>query len=374
MKRRICCFCEHWKSGGIESFLCNVLLHMDLSSIEVDIVAAQIGSSLFTASLEKRGVHFYELSGRQNDIFRNYSIFRKLLEQQRYDVVHLNLFHGLSLVYAQIARQAGVPVRIAHSHNTALRKSCTRKLKMCLHEWGKIRYGMDCTEQWACAEAAARFLFPEALLRERRVQFIPNGVDADRFCFEENIRGQVRRELEVEGSLVVGCIGRLCYQKNQSFLLDIFHRLLSREPNSRLLLVGEGDMGQELRQKAEKLGIDHKVVFYGPSRHVERLLWAMDIFVMPSRFEGLPVTSIEAQASGIPCLFSDAITQECRIGGRTRFLPLSLPASVWADAILQERDCGNRREGALAVRRAGFDVADVAHWIERFYLRSDSYG
>lgn len=374
MKRRICCFCERWESGGIESFLCNVLLRMDLSSIEVDIVAAQIGSSLFTASLKEHGVHFYELSGRQNDIFRNYSIFRKLLEKRRYDVVHLNLFHGLSLAYARIASQAGVPVRIAHSHNTALRKSYTRKLKMCLHEWGKNRYGIDCTEQWACAEAAARFLFPEVLLRERRFQLIPNGVDADRFCFEENIREQVRKEAGLEGALVAGSIGRLCYQKNQSFLLDIFHELLLREPNSRLLLVGEGDMERELRQKAEKLGIDRRVVFYGPAHHVEWLLWAMDVFVMPSRFEGLPVTSIEAQASGIPCLFSDAITQECHVGGRTRFLSLSVPASVWADAILQERNCGNRREGALAVRQAGFDVADVAHWIEQFYLRSDSYG
>ena len=371
---RVCCFCERWESGGIESFLCNVLLHMDLSAMEVDIVAAQLRESVFTESLKARGVRFYELSGRQNRVPENHRLFRKLLAERQYDVVHLHIFHGLSLWYGSLAKQTGVPVRIAHGHNTALRKSKTRPLKLLVHYISRKLFTRCATDLWACSRAAAEFMFPDSALKSKGFQFIPNGIDTNRFRFDADVREKVRTELGVQGKYVVGNIGRLCYQKNQDFLLDVFYEVLKRRPESILLLVGEGPDRFALEEKTRGLEIAGNVIFYGTSDRVERLLWAMDVFVMPSRFEGLPVTGVEAQASGLPCLFSDIITEESRASSNSRFFPLSAPAAEWAGAVLQVGSCGDRTAGISEVQEAGFDAADVAQRIEQFYLRAERYG
>lgn len=371
---RVCCFCERWESGGIESFLCNMLLHMHLSKLEVDIVAAQIQDSIFTQPLRDQGIRFYELSGQQNCVLENHRMFRELLRREKYDVVHLNIFHGLSLYYAHLAKQEHVPIRVAHSHNTALRQSRTRALKQMVHRVSRALFTRCVTDLWACSGPAAKFMFPDRELEQRGFRFIPNGIDTDRFRFDAEVREKVRTELGVQGKYVVGSIGRLCYQKNQSFLLDVFAEVLQQRPDSVLLLVGEGPDRLALEEKAKRLGVVGSVIFHGMSDRVERLLWAMDAFVMPSRFEGLPVTGVEAQASGTSCLFSGALTRKCKIEENTKFLSLSAPAAEWADSILKETGYENRAKCASDVRQAGFDVVDVAGQIERFYLRAESYG
>ncbi len=372
-RRKVCLFCEKWASGGIESLLSNVLRPMDLSKLEVDIVAAELCGSVFTRPLEELGVRFEALSGDQRDLGRNHRQFKKLLDRRRYDVVHVNAFQALSLFYLRQAREAGTPVRIAHSHNTALRESPTRAVKLALHRWGRERYAGEATDLWACSSAAAEFLFPKAELARRGFRFIPNGIDAARFRFDGVERERVRKELGLDGKLVVGNVGRLCDQKNQAFLLEVFREVHSRRPESALLLIGEGEDRQRLEEKAKRLGLEDRVIFYGAADRVERLYWSMDVFMLPSRFEGLPVTGIEAQAAGLPCLFSDAVTRECQIEKSARFLPLSDPGK-WAETTLRADGTADRRESAAALRAAGFDIGDVAHGIEDFYLRADEHG
>lgn len=366
--RRICCFCERWASGGIESFLCNVLTRIDLEKFQVDIVSVSNEESLFTHTLEKNGVNFFQLSGSQQKIVENYNIFRILAEKRRYDVFHLNAFQGLSLNYLHIAQQAGIPMRIAHSHNTSLRKSPTRPLKMAIHTWAKKRYAQDATELWACSQPAAEFLFSNQALNYKGFRFIPNGIDTQRFQFNIDIREKVRRELNLEGVLVVGNVGRLCYQKNQSFLLDVFAELLKENPESRLLLVGDGEDRGYLIQKAQRRGLFDKVLFYGLTDHTEQLLWAMDVFILPSRFEGLPVVGVEAQASGLPCIFSDAVTSECELTDSVQFLPLTASPLMWAKTISQMKNQTNRAAASGMVKSAGFDIETVAKQIESSYL------
>lgn len=366
--RRICCFCERWASGGIESFLCNVLSRMDLKRFQVDIVSARKEESVFTSVLEDVGIHFYELSGSLGKVQENHRLFRRLLEERAYDVLHLNAFQGLSLSYLHIAKKSGVPIRIAHSHNTSLRKSATRPLKMAVHSITKEVYSEDATQLWACSEGAAEFLFSHQVLLKRGYSFIPNGIDTQRFRFNPCVRNSVRKELNLEGKLVVGNIGRLCYQKNQDFLLDVFAETLTRNSESLLLLVGEGEDKRTLVQKAESLGISDKVLFYGLTERAEHLLWAMDVFVLPSRFEGLPVTGVEAQAAGLPCIFSDAVPEDCKLTDGTRFLPLCKQPAVWAEAIIQMAVQSDRIAAFDMVRAAGFDSETVAMQIESAYM------
>ena len=182
--KRICCFCESWESGGIESFLASVYTHADLSELEIDIVTSKLLDSVFTARLEKLGIRFYQLSGSQRRLLTNHAMFRRLLRERHYDVLHINAFQSLSLYYAKLAMQAGVPVRIAHSHNTALRKSPLRWAKMLLHRMGRRYLGRYATALWACSRDAASFLFSQRDLTARGYTFIPNGIALSRFRFD----------------------------------------------------------------------------------------------------------------------------------------------------------------------------------------------
>lgn len=367
--KKICIFCEAWASGGIESFITNTVLGMDLQALQIDIVAARLADSIFTQRLRARGVRLLALSGDQKRLLNNYRLFVRLLSEERYDVVHLNIFHGLSMVYACLARRAGVPVRIVHGHGTNLRKSLTKPLKLLVHTVSKELLTGAATDCWACSVPAAEFLFSRKTVAAGRFLFIPNGIQIERFRFNAALGKELRHQLCLaESEFVVGHVGRLCYEKNQMFLLDVFSRLVVRRPDSRLLLVGEGEDKTALREKAERLGIADRVIFYGVSDQVERLLWAMDIFIFPSILEGLGIAMIEAQSAGVPAVCSEKIPAEARVLDRVRTLPLAAGAEAWAEAALAL--AGLPRTGAEAdrVRAAGFDVADVAARIEARYM------
>lgn len=365
-KRKICCFCQRWASGGIESFLYNCLTRMDLTQLEVDIVAARLERDSLSAGLEKLGVGFYQLSGNLQNMAENHRLFRKLLRQRQYDVVHLNLYQGLSLYFCRIARQEGVAVRIAHSHNENLRQSPIRWAKLLLHRLGR-RFIPDATALWACSGAAADFLFERHALDKMGCALIPNGIDTARFRFNAQLRQTLRREMGLEDCFVLGHVGRLCSQKNQRFLLDVLARLLPLHPHSRLLLVGDGEDGPALQRRAQKLGIQQQVIFYGKSQQVEQLLWVMDVFALPSLFEGLSVAAVEAQAAGLPVLCAENLSKEVKLTGNLRFLPLEAGAAAWAAEIMTMK-AQNREEDAKIVRKAGFEARTVARRIENAYL------
>ncbi len=359
----MCCFCESWASGGIESFLCNVLTRLDREALEVDIVAAQLEGSVFTEKLTARGVRFYELSGSMRDVLENHRRFRTLLRERRYGVLHLNAFQGLSLAYLRIAREEGVPVRIAHSHNTALRRSLTRPAKLAVHRWARDRYTRDATALWACSGDAAAFLYSARELASRGFRFIPNGIDVARFRSGPGVRRTARQELGLDEKFVIGHVGRLCFQKNQSFLLDVLAELLERRPESVLLLAGEGEDRPMLERKARELGIADSVLFYGVSEHIEQLYWSMDVFVFPSLFEGFGIAVIEARAAGLPVICSEHVPREACAAGCTT---LPLDAGVWAENIA--KGPGRSSKGAETVAEAGFDIRTVAGMIADSYL------
>ena len=358
--RRICCFCETWASGGIESFLTNVLLHMDRSDLEVDIVVAQIMESPFTSRLKEQGLTIHQLSGSKKRWISNCILFWKLLKTNQYDVVHLNVFQGFQLVYLQLAKWAGVPVRIAHSHGSDLRKSPLRWCKLLLHKLGKTCFGGAATQRWACSQQAAEFLFGEA-----DAETIPNGIDVERYRFRAADRKRVREELGVTGKLVIGSVGRLQFDKNQSFLLDVLARMLPKRPDAVLLLVGDGPARQRLQDKAKKLGIAQSLIFYGVSDRVEELLWAMDIFAFPSLSEGFGLVAVEAQATGLPVICSEYIPEEVNL--TPYFVRLPLASGAWARALVQTETI-SREDGPELVRRAGFSLSDVSDRVRARYL------
>lgn len=365
---RICIFCETWKSGGIEGFLSNVLLHTSQEKCGcVDIVVTELHESVFIQELKQAGIRFIELSGHLYYFAENYQIFKHLLRNERYNAVHVNAFQGLSLYYLKLAAEAGVPVRIAHSHNSALRKSKTKLLKDVVHILCKKILVQYATDYWACSGEAAKFMFPSALPGGQTYRFVPNGIDLQRFKFDPEKREIVRKQLCMENAFVIGNVGRLCYQKNQSFLIDIFAKVKQKQVNSVLLLVGDGEDQAVLEQKTNKLGLSDSVIFYGTSSAVEQLLWGMDVFVFPSRFEGFGIAVLEAQASGLPVICSDRVPNEARALPSAVALPLSCAAETWANQILHAERFSGNAIGTL--KSAGFDIDDTAQHIWDTYQK-----
>lgn len=359
-RRRICCFCGIWANGGIESFLCQTLLRMNLSALQVDIVTERMEESVYTKPLREKGVRFYVLSGSTRRIRKNLRLFQRLLERNRYDAVHLNLYQGLSLVYARLARQAGIPIRIAHSHNSALRRSFGYPVKMLLHGLGKLLFAKDATHRWACGAQAGRFLFRDTF------QVIPNGIDTESFAFDMALRREIRREMGLDREILLGNAGRFCHQKNQSFLLDVLARL---PENYRLVLAGSGEDREKIEEKVVTLGLQGRLFLPGHVENLSCLMQAMDVYLLPSLFEGFPLTALEAQCAGLPCIFADTLSREIRLTSQVEFM--SLDASLWAK-YLTENEFPRQKSGREAVEAAHFSASVVAKQIENTYWgRSD---
>jgi glycosyltransferase involved in cell wall biosynthesis len=194
-----------------------------------------------------------------------------------------------------------------------------------------------------------------------------------RFAWNPDVRQRIRGELRLEDAFVVGHVGRFAYQKNHAYLLQAFAAMRRRIPNARLLLVGEGVLFDETRAQVERLGLAGDVIFYGASYDVGGLMQAMDLFALPSHFEGLPVSGVEAQAAGLPVLFSDRITRQAKLTEGVRFLPIDAAAAEkWGEAAreLAEGPERDRARGCEAVRKAGFTIQDTVRAFLALYERA----
>ena len=359
-KIKVLCFLERWESGGIESFLNSLLENIDLDRFEIDIVAARLGESVFTDRLREMGIGFFELSGRLRSR-KNRALFRKLLAERHYDVLHLNVFHALTFAYAKDAARLGVRVRIAHAHGAGLRRSFFRPIKLLWHRFGRYVYGKYVTKRLACSILAADFLFGKSA-----DEVVKNGIDLDRFLYSERDRINTREALKITDSAVIGTVARLSWEKNQELLLRALSAVLSKHPDAKLLIVGEGPDEAMLRTLAEELSVSRSVIFFGTSDNIPALLSAMDIFVLPSRFEGLGIAAIEAQCSGLPTLLSAAVPSETYATDLAE--SFALTPEALAEKIISRLDNPvTRRSRADELRLAGYSDRQKAEVITRHY-------
>lgn len=352
--------------GGIECLLMNIYRNIDRNKVQFDFMVHRKKEGYFDREIESLGGKIYRC-----EPFNPFHHFAYLNSMKKIfqDHPEYKIFHAhadLNMWPLRVAKEAGIPVRIAHSHNAR----STLDLKRLFMEYGKISIKRYCTQMFACSETAALSLYGKKAVENNQVIYVKNGIEPEKYRFNEAIREQIRREFHLEDKFVVGHIGRFAEQKNHTFLLDIFQLVHRQEPRAVLLLIGTGALLPKIQQKAESLGISDSVIFAGVRSDVPQLLQAMDVFAFPSLYEGLPVTLIETQAAGLPCIVANTVSREAAVTtGLINWLPLSSPQK-WADSILQYRDTYQRVDTIESIKSAGYDIRKTAKKLEEFYLKS----
>lgn len=346
--------------GGLETMLMNYYRHIDRSLVQFDFLEHRSSESDFDAEIAALGGTVYRLPRLNPLSFR----YRKQLDRffaahPEYRIVHshLDCMAGIPLA---AAKNHGVPVRIAHAHNSNQDKNIKYPMKLFYRQ--EIPH--VATELFACGQDAGKWMFGK-----HSFTVLNNAIDAEKFSFCAETREQVRAEFGIKDStLLLGHVGRFSPQKNHRFLLEVFHTLQQMRSDSKLLLVGGGELEATLREKCRDLGIQDQVLFTGIRSDVHRILQAMDVFLLPSLYEGLCVVAIEAQAAGLPCVISDSVSKECvRTNGLVSFFPLEKSTQQWAQEVLRHAGT-DRTDRSAEIRQNGYDIGENAGLLQNYYL------
>jgi len=359
--------------GGAESRIMDLYRQMDREEIQFDFL-------VHSRDPQNRRPEFYEeeirrLGGQIYVLpkFRvyNYIAYRKAVKDffrkhHEFRVVqgHMTSTAG---IYLPAAKRSGVPVTVAHSRNAGVVKgpkgAATRFFRRNL-----VQKADQC---FACSTLAGEDVFGRKAMEQGRVKIIHNAIDAGRFTYDPRKRESIRAELGLKEELVLGHVGRFDHQKNHPYLIAVFDSLCKSRQDTVLLLLGEGPHMEEIKEKCRLLGIEEKVRFLGNQKRPEDYYQAMDIFLLPSFYEGLPGVLVEAQAAGLRCFVSDKVTREAGITDQVTYLSIEQPAKVWADRI-REAACYERKDTYQTVKEAGFDVRTQAAGYRLFYQKGDS--
>lgn len=351
--------------AGIETILMNYYREMDLSQIQFDFLANKPDPGEYDEEIRGMGGRVFVSPGLNPLHYPRYKRFvaEILKESPEIRIVHA---HNEAMGYyaLQSAKDAGIKVRIAHAHSTRIIRDYKYPLKIVCK---KLIPGAA-TDYWGCGRDAGIFYFGEKRWEESGF-ILHNAIDVSRFAFRKQARQRLRQSYGLENCFVIGHVGRFNVAKNHSRLLDIFAAVLKILPDARLVLIGVGELEEAVKDKAAKMGIMDKVLFLGQMSDVSDWYQAMDCFVLPSVFEGLPVVGIEAQAAGLPCFLSERVTDEVLLSDKVCRISLEEDDGTWAGTILEKsRSVNDRDQGAAIVTAAGYDIHKEARKLQNIYL------
>ncbi len=362
--------------GGAEQVVMNYYRALDRNKVQFDFFLFKISKLVPAEEIKEKGGGLYMLCGFKNPV-RYVRTLTGLLRENKYGIVHCHL-STLSFLPLLAAKRAGVPVRIIHNHSTSGGgRELVRNIAKTLF---KPLAKAFATHRFACSEHAARWMYgaaPAAELSEENisdgaqkkiVRIMRNAIDIGLFRFDASKRSLFRGEFGVAGgTLLFGHVGRFCPQKNQRFLIEIFKEILRVHPNSKLIMAGVGEDMELIRAMVVAAGITDKVIFAGQRSDVDRLYSAIDCFLLPSNYEGLGMAGVEAQCSGLYCLFSDKVPREAKVSDGAQFLSLRTHYADWACAAVS---CAKLRNDKAAeqVAAAGYDINAEAERLCGFYI------
>lgn len=359
------------KAGGVESFVMNLYRAIDRTKVQFDFVKHTTEVGVFDKEIEKLGgkIHICPQYKGTNHFayWKWWELFFK--KHQEYIIIHGHV-RSTAVIYLWEAKRQG-RYTIAHSHSTTSGSGVAGIIKNVMQY--PIRFFVD--QFFGCSQKANEWLFGKKVANSAKCKIIRNAVFLEKYAYQEKVAKEVRYELNINnGDLVLGNIGRLVEEKNQTFLLDILAEVLEVNQQAVLIIVGAGKLEKKLKLYAEELNVTQKVEFLGSREDVPRLLQAIDVFLFPSLYEGLGIVAIEAQAAGLKTIVSQAIPNEAAV--TDLFIQIDINnKSKWVEEILKSKHILRSSEEAICrLERTGYNIKEVAAFLQDFYNQNSRIG
>lgn len=370
-KIKVIMFEERFGLGGIETFITNVLSRINRDLFDVRLVVVNKATDQYDELLKALGIKPVILvPGLELNPIKRFQkglpAFKQYLKfhVSNSDIIHFNVSNSIDLLYVRLAKNHGVKVRIAHSHNS----SATSTIKKIAHKTGMMFLANTPNYYFTCSKLAARWLFPKKIYSNKQYFFIRNAINTRKYAFNFQKRKEIRSKYGWTNNLVLAEVGRFNKQKNHRFLLQVFKETLKIKPNAILVLVGAKDcLYKDIKRYAKDIGIDDKVIFFGKSSEVADLLQAFDIFMLPSLYEGLPFVLVESQAASLPSLVSDTVTNEIRLTKYVKFESLKNDPKIWANDVIHMGSIKRVIDREEMIQQ-GYDLDAMVKSLEKLYL------
>lgn len=348
--------------GGAETMIMNYYRQIDRSKIQFDFLVNRPYEAAYEKEIQELGGKIFRMCPLYPQYFGRYKkeVREFLKAHPEYQIIHSNL-EERSYFALKEAKKLKIPVRISHSHNAPRGFD----LKSIIRYYFRANLKPQVTHMFTCGEEAGIWLYGKK--QQDQVIMMNNAIDAKLYQYHPAVEEEMRKELGLEGKFVIGHVGRFFPQKNHTFLIEIFAKVYQQNKNAVLLLVGGGELETEIKAKVEELNLTEVVKFLGVRSDIHRVMQAFDVFILPSLFEGFPVTMVEAQAAGLPCIISDQVPPQCAITKNVEIISLKQSPQQWAERLLSYQNTKKQNTYETIVKQ-NFDIKANAQWLQQFYL------
>ena len=343
-------------NGGVERVILNYFTHMNLENYDVHIVTQGESDKKCLYEFEKLNFHVHTVTKKSKNIFKNFKDIHSILKSNEFDIVHAHMT-VTNVFPLMIAKICGIKVRINHVHLCYQKLSLVKRI-MCFIG---ILFS---THYFACSEDAAISVFGKKMINKKKVNILNNAIEIEKFNFDYEMRMNIRNELGINDKFVIGNVARFVPQKNHKFLIDVFNEVLKYKKDAYLLLIGTGPLQEEIKSKIRDLEIEEYVEFLGSKQDVEKYYQAMDIFLLPSLFEGLGIALVEAQVSGLQCIASDRIPDAAGQTSHISFLPID-NIRLWVEKILDSNSV--RKNYNREITLNGYNINIESRKLDELY-------
>jgi glycosyltransferase involved in cell wall biosynthesis len=344
--------------GGIMNVIVNWHRNIDRTKIQFDYLYFKDSYPNYELEIKELGGTCYKIPYPQlKKPWEFFLAIKKFFKTHKYNTIHSHM-EPFSFPFFLLAKFYGISNIIQHTHNSQLEENKIKNLRNnILFDFAKPFI----TKKLACSSFAGKKIL------KKNYKVISNGIDTEIFKFNNEIRNNIRKDFNIEHKFVVGNVGRITIQKNTLFLIDIFNEIYKQKKDSVLLLIGDGNLQEKVKEKIKNLNLTDNVIAFNFRKDIEKMYQAMDCFVFPSVFEGFGLAAVEAQSCGLPCFISDKVPEDAIICNAIK-IPLSKSSKQWADIILKESNNFERKDCSETIKKAGFDIKDTTKQIEKFYL------
>lgn len=355
-------------SGGVEQMLCNYCGAMNKDAYEFVLAYQHQAVETCKEKIEESGCRTIRITARSENFIKNLIDGYRVIKKERPDIVHahMNLVNFCALLPAYLL---GVKVRISHSHIAETNRNILFRIMAAICKFLCVHAA---TDLMTCGQEAGIYLYGKRRMQKGKVLLVENAINLDYYDIDPEVREKICEQHKLQDQLIIGHVGRFSYQKNHEKLIHIFSEISKRRADAVLLLVGTGELEEQIKELVQSLNIQDKVIFYGTTKNMREVYSLIDVFVLPSRYEGFPVVSVEVQAARIPALFSDTVAPTCKLTELIEFMPLDETDENWAKKTL-ECSTKNRNIDITALKEK-YDIKEKAKMLDRYYCQALSRG